>query len=212
MHRYNEYRHLSFLGKGAYMKVITISREYGAGGHTIGRQVAERLGINFYDRDIILSTARESGLDVDRIIEEEEVMRKRDSFLRAILPASYDIKDTVFEYERRAIIKLANEGPCVLLGRCSGVTLEEENIDHMSVFLFADEAHRLPRAMELNDCTDPEQARRIMRKIDSGRHAYYECYTGRHWGSVHEYTMALDTGILGMDTCVDLVARAAQSM
>ena len=51
-----------------------------------------------------------------------------------------------------------------------------------------------------------------MRKIDSGRHAYYECYTGRHWGSVHEYTMALDTGILGMDTCVDLVARAAQSM
>ena len=159
-----------------------------------------------------MSTARESGLDIDQIIEEEEVMRKRDSLLRAIRPAAFDVKDTVYEYERRAIVKLASKGPCVILGRCAGATLEEAGIDHMGVFLFADEAHRLPRAMELNECNDADQAKRIMRKIDSSRHAYYECYTGRHWGAIHEYDLSLNTGTLGTDACVDLISQAAQAL
>ncbi len=192
------------------MKAITISREYGAGGHTIGHQVAERLGVEFYDRDIILSTAHESGLDISQITEEEEIMRKRDSVLRVIRPAAFDIKDTVFEYERQAIVKLASEGPCVLLGRCAGVALEEAGIDHMSVFLYASEEYRLPRVMELAECEDAEQAKRIMRKVDYARHAYYECYTGRHWGNIREYTLALNVGLLGKEACVDLIERAAQ--
>ena len=199
-------------GKGAYMKVITISREYGAGGHTIGRQVAQRLGIEFYDRDIILNTARESGLDIEQIIEEEEVMRKRDSLLRAIRPAAFDVKDTVFEYERRAIVKLASKNPCVILGRCASVALEDAGIKHMGVFLFADEEHRVPRVMELLETDDPEQAKRAMRKIDSGRHAYYECYTGRHWGTIHEYDLSLNTGSLGIDACADIIVRAAETL
>ena len=192
------------------MKVITISREYGAGGHTIGRQVAERLGIEFYDRDIILNTARESGLDIEQIMQEEEVMRKRDSILRAIRPAAFDVKDTVFEYERRAIIKLALQGPCVILGRCANTVLDEVKIDHTSVFLYADEEDRLPRVKELIETDDTEQARRIIRKIDSGRHAYFECYTGRRWGDLHEYDLSLNTGSLGIDTCIELVCKAAE--
>ena len=192
------------------MKVITISREYGAGGHTIGRQVAERLGIEFYDRDIILDTARESGLDIEQIMQEEEVMRKRDAILRAIRPAAFDVKDTVFEYERRAIIKLALQGPCVILGRCANAILDEVKVDHMSAFLFADEDARLPRVKELLETDDTEQARRAIRKIDSGRHAYFECYTGRHWGDVHEYDLSLNTGSLGVETVVDMICKAAE--
>lgn len=192
------------------MKVITISREYGAGGHTIGRQVAERLGVELYDRDIILNTARESGLDIEQIMQEEEVMRKRDAILRAIRPAAFDVKDTVFEYERRAIIQLALQGPCVILGRCANAILDEVKIDHMSTFLFADEEARLPRVKELLETEDTEQARRAIRKIDSGRHAYFECYTGRHWGDVHEYDLSLNTGSLGVDTVVDMICKAAE--
>lgn len=192
------------------MKVITISREYGAGGHTIGRQVAERLGIELYDRDIILNTARESGLDIEQIMQEEEVMRKRDSILRAIRPAAFDVKDTVFEYERRAIIQLALQGPCVILGRCANAILDEVKIDHMSIFLFADEEARLPRVKELLETEDTEQARRVMRKIDTGRHAYFECYTGHRWGDMHEYDLSLNTGSLGIDASVDMICKAAE--
>ena len=192
------------------MKVITISREYEACGHTIGHNVGEKLGIELFDRDIILNTAKKSGLDIEQIVEEEEVMRKRDSLLRVIRPAAFDVKDTVFEYERRAIITLAKQGPCILLGRCANATLQEAGIDHMSVFLYASEEFRLPRVMEANECTDVEQAKRIMRKVDSARHAYYECYTGRHWGNLREYDLALNVGTLGIDTCVDIIARAAQ--
>lgn len=194
------------------MKVITISREYGAGGHTIGRQVAERLGIEFYDRDIILKAARASGLDIEQIIDEEEIMRKRDSILRVIRPAAFDAKDTVFEYERRAIVELASKGPCVVLGRCASVALEDAGIDHMGVFLFADEEHRVKRVMELIQTDDVDVAKRTMRKIDYARHAYYECYTGKHWGEVHEYTLSLDTGALGVDASVEVISRAAQAL
>ena len=194
------------------MKVITISREYGAGGHTIGRKVAEQLGIEFYDRDIILSTASESGLDIDNVIEEEEVMRKRDSVLRVIRPAAFDIKDTVFEYERRAIIDLAKKGPCVLLGRCASVTLEEAGIEHLSVFLYASEEARLPRVMKLCENNDAEQMKRFMKKVDSARHAYYECYTGKHWGSYTDHALMLDTGTFSADACAALLVRAAESL
>ncbi len=192
------------------MKVIALSREYGAGGHTIGRQVAERLGLKFYDRDIILNTARESGLDVEEIMQEEEIMRKRDSFLRAIRPAAFDAKDVVFKYESRVVVQLALQGPCVILGRCATAILEEKGIDRLGVFLYAKVEDRLLRVKELIENDDTEYAKRVMRKIDAGRRSYFESYTGHRWGDIHEHDMLLNTGSLGVDACVDLIARAAQ--
>ena len=105
------------------MKVITISREYGAGGHSIGTKVAEELGIEFYDKDIIKEAARAMGMSPDQLAAADEHITKADSFIRAITPISFDYKDTIFNYERDFILKTASKGPCVILGRCAGEIL-----------------------------------------------------------------------------------------
>ena len=192
------------------MNVITISREYGACGHTVGRQVAERLGIEFYDRDIILRTAEESGLDIEEIKAEEETLSKTESFLRAIRPAGFDVKDTIFEYERRAIIELAKKGPCVILGRCASVLLDEVGIENTSVFLHASVEARMPHVAELIGTDDPDTVKRAMRKIDTGRTAYYHYYTGRDWSDVNEHDLAINTGVLGYERTVELICSAVQ--
>nr|MCR5090856.1 cytidylate kinase-like family protein [Oscillospiraceae bacterium] len=100
--------------------VITISREYGAGGHSIGKCVAAELGVEFYDRDIIRDTVKESGLDVGEVEKAEEEITRTAIFLRAISPAAYaDQQDYVSNIERHVILRLAARGPCVLLGRCA---------------------------------------------------------------------------------------------
>ncbi len=193
------------------MKVITIAREYGAGGHTIGREVARRLGIEFYDQDIIRETAKASGLDVEEIKAEEERLSKTETFLHAITPVSYDIKDAIFEYEAKAIVELAKKGPCVLLGRCAGPILDDEGIENIKVFLHADEAHRAARASELLGIDDPVLLHKTIHKMDVARHAYYNTYTGRHWADGSEQTVSLDTGAIPADVCVDVICQIAQA-
>ena len=110
------------------MKVITIDREFGAGGHTIGREVAERLGIEFYDRDIIAKAAAAGGLDPAHVEAEEETISKTHAFISAISPNSYDAKDAIFAHERAVVVELAAQGPCVILGRCANAILREEGV------------------------------------------------------------------------------------
>ena len=107
------------------MKIITLSREYGAGGHSIGTEVAKRLGIEFYDKDIIAGVARESGIDESLIASKGEEISTAESIIRAITPISYDQKDLIFETERNVIIDIAKKGPCVILGRCADILLKK---------------------------------------------------------------------------------------
>ena len=109
--------------------IITISREYGAGGHSIGKRVAQELGIEIYDRDIIRNTVKDSGLDTSVIEHEEEEISRADAFLRMITPAAYvDRREAIHEIERKVILMLAKKGPCVILGRCADTILEEFDI------------------------------------------------------------------------------------
>lgn len=193
------------------MKVITIDREYGAGGHTVGRQVAERLGIEFYDRYIFKEAAEKSGLDVSQVQEQEESLSKRDRFIRAITPDSFDIKDTVFDYESAVIADLAKKAPCVILGRCANSILDQEGIEHVSVFLHAAEEHRLNRAAQLLGVEDQSRVRRMMRKIDTARRAYYDCYIGGRWDDRGNYDIMLDTHSIPTNVCVDVICAAAQA-
>ena len=192
------------------MKVITIEREYGAGGHTIGRAVAQRLGVEFYDRDIISQAAKASGLESDQVEKEEESLSKMSSFIRAITPDAFDIKDTIFEYESGVVLAFAKKEPCVILGRCAGAILTDEGVEHLSVFLRASEESRIPRAKELLNTDDDAAARRTLRKVDAARTAYYSCYIGRKWDDSAEYQLILDTGALSTEACVDIICRAAQ--
>ena len=192
------------------MKIITISREYGAGGHSIGLAVAKRLGIEFYDRDIIRNTALESGLETELVEKEEELISRSESFIRALSPQSYNEKDVLFDAQCKVIIDLAKKGPCVILGRCADAVLKKTDIDVLDVFIFAGDIHRAMRVGELLNTTDATLIQKTMKKIDRDRHAYYKYYTGREWGDSHNYGLSLDSGLLGYEKCVDLICAAAE--
>ena len=193
--------------------IITISREYGAGGHSIAREVARQLGIEIYDRDIIRNTARDSGLDMGVVEREEEEISRTDAFLRMITPAAYvDRRETIHEIERKVILMLAAKGPCVLLGRCADAILNEANVDSLNVFIYADDLHRAHRVSELIDSRNPTEVQKVMKRTDAARRNYYQQFTGRHWGDFRYYNLMLDSGALGYDACVKLICDAAGAL
>ena len=193
------------------MKVITIGREYGAGGHSIGTRVAKELGIEFYDKDIIMATAKAGGITPESVMDGEEERSLLDSVIQAISPVSYvDKKDTVFEIESEVIKQLAAKGPCVILGRCAESILKDTPTETLSVFIYADEAHRMERAAEVLNERDPDKVRRALRKIDRARSSYCYYHTGHEWADCHNYDLALDSGTLGYDMCVKMICEAAR--
>ena len=195
------------------MCIITISREYGAGGHTIGRRVAEELGVEIYDKDIIRNTVKDSGLDASVVEHEEEEISRADAIWRWITPAAYvDRREAIHEIERKVIYMLASKGPCVILGRCADVILQEANVESLNVFIYADDIHRAARVSELIESKNPSEIQRAMKKHDAARHAYYQSFTGRRWGDVKNFNLCLDSGLLGYDACVKIICDAARSL
>lgn len=193
--------------------IITISRDYGAGGHSIAKRVAQELGIEIYDRDIIRNTVKDSGLDTGVIEREEEEISRADAFLRMITPAAYvDRREAIHEIERRVILMLASKGPCVIIGRCADAILDKANIDSLNVFIYADDIHRAVRVSELIGSKNPSDIQKAMKKTDAARRSYYQQFAGRRWGDYHNYNLMLDSGLLGYDACVKLICDAARAM
>ena len=193
--------------------IITVSREYGAGGHSIARRVAQELGIEIYDRDIIRSAVKDTGLDTSIVEHEEEEISRGSAFLRMIAPAAYvDQREAIHEIERKAILMLASKGPCVILGRCADAILDEANVDCLNVFIYADDVHRAVRVSELLGTKNPSEIQKAMKKTDSARRSYYQQFAGRHWGDFHNYNLMLDSGMLGYDACVKLICDAARAV
>ena len=195
-------------------KVITISREYGAGGHSIGRQVAEELGVPFYDKTIVRETAEASGFDPELIRAEEEDVSKTGAILRSICSSSvyfHDTQETIREVQKAVVRKLAHKGPCVILGRCADAILRDTEIETLNVFIHADEIHRALRVGEMMETNNATEIQRILMKKDSSRRNYYNLYTGQKWGLISNYHLALDSGILGYETCVKLIVAAAKA-
>ena len=195
------------------MNIITISREYGAGGHTIGKRVAEALGIEFYDRDIIRDTVKESGLDQSVVEHEEEEISRSSALWRMITPASYtDRRETIHEIERKVILMLAKKGPCVILGRCADTILEEFDIESLNVFIYADTLHRAARVSELLNSKNPAEIQKAMKRTDTARRNYYQQFTGKHWGDTKNFNLSIDSGVLGYDACVKLICEAYRAV
>ena len=196
-------------------KIITISREYGAGGHTIGQRVAKELGIPFYDRDIVKETVKASGFDLDTVEHDQEDVSKTEFFLKSVCsfssPAYTDTQDAIHEVQQAVILHLAKEGPCVILGRCADDTLRKAGVDCVNAFIHADQLHRAARVSELTGCTNASELEKIIAKKDASRHTYYTHYTGRKWGDSHNYHLTLDSGALGYDLCVKLIVEAAKA-
>ena len=191
--------------------IITISREYGAGGHTIGKGVAKELGVEFYDRDIIKAAAQESGEEMMQIERVEEELTRTGIFLRMISPNAYrDQVDNIRAIEQDIILSMALKGTCVILGRCADDIMEKANIPSLNVFLYASEIHRAVRVSELIGSTNPTEIQRKMQKTDAARRSYYEQFTNKRWGDSRNYTLSLDTGVLGYETCIQLICDAAR--
>ena len=191
--------------------VITISREYGAGGHSIGKRVAEELGVEFYDRDIIKAAAAESGANLPEIERVEEELSRMGSFLRMISPSAYrDQSDNIHTIEHSIILDLAAKGTCVILGRCADDIMEKAGIPSLNVFLYAGDIHRAVRVSELIGSKNPTEIQKKMQRTDTARRAFYEHFTGKRWGDSRNYTLSLDTGVLGYDACVEIICEAAR--
>ena len=195
-------------------KVITISREYGAGGHTIGKRVAQELGIEIYDKDIVRETVRASGFETEVVQEEEEDVSKASTFLKSLCSSSVHYRDpqeVIHEVQTAVILQFAKKGPCVMLGRCADDILRESDMDVLNVFIHADDLHRAVRISEMTGITNATELQKLMAKKDSSRRNYYEHYTHKKWGDSHNYDLPLDSGKLGVDLCVQMIVEAAKA-
>ena len=196
-------------------RIITISREYGAGGHSVGKRVAEELGIPFYDRDIVTKTAEASGYPRDLVEREGEDISRTDSIIRGIVASSVfysDSQDAIHDVQEAIILRFAQEGPCVLLGRCADEVLRKAGLDGLHVFVYADDVHRAVRVSEMLGTTNATEIQRLMSRKDASRHAYYNRYTGKRWGDGRNYDLTLNSGVLGYDLCVKLIVTAAKEL
>lgn len=192
------------------MKIITISREFGAGGHSVGKKVAEQLGIEFYDKDIIKATAQALGVAPEEIEVNGEQISTKEAILRTISPISYDMKDAYFIAAREAIIALAKKGPCVILGRCADTILAEAGIESFNVFLGSDEIHREHRVGEIIGSHDRNEIRKAMKRVDAARHKYYQTYAGKDWKDLRNYDLVINTGVISYETAIEMVVSAVK--
>ena len=193
-------------------KIITISREYAAGGRKIAKLVAEQLNIPYYDKDIVKETAKASGFEPELIESEGEVVSRTDSILKTICSASSlqfnDTQEVIHDVQQAIILRLVQEGPCVIVGRCADEIMRQAGIDSLNVFIHADQLHRAVYASELTGITSATELQKLLKRMDTGRQVYYAHYTGRKWGDLHNYHLSLDSGALGYDLCAKFIVEA----
>ena len=186
-------------------RIITISREFGSGGRTIGRKVAEKLGIPCYDAELIQKIAQESGFDADYIREAGEYTPG--GFLSSALsnrsfgPTN---EDYLWKIQYNVISDLAEKGSCVIVGRCADHILKDK-ADCLTVFIHADMAFRANRIVSVYGQREESPEERLKDK-DKRRAAYHRFYTNMKWGQAKNYHLCLDSGVLGIDKCVETIA------
>lgn len=193
--------------------IITISRQFGSGGREIGKRLAEKLKIPFYDKEIIDIAAKESGIDVEHFEDEENRTSKGFYILGTIgytlgSPitgiSEMSINDRMFLIQSEVIEQVAEKGPCVIVGRCADYVLQERE-DTLHVFLHANMKDRVKRAVNDYEVDERDINGSIM-KIDKRRANYYNYYTDRKWGRADNYDLCVNTSVFDIDGTVDLIA------
>jgi cytidylate kinase len=195
-------------------KIITISREFGSGGRTVGRLVAEKLGYTFYDNELITHVAKESGLAPEVVAKNEEYATHRSSLLYALAThggaewGGISFANQVQIAQAKVITALAEKGNCVIVGRGADYILRQRE-DVLHVFIHADTAFRAKHIVENYGETSQKPEERL-RDMDKKRMVYYRSFSLREWGDYRNYHIALDTGTLGIQRCAEIVAWAAR--
>ncbi len=198
--------------------IITIGREFGSAGREIGYVVAKELGIKLYDKEMLDRAAKESGICQELFESHDE--KPTNSFLYSLVMDTYSmgysagsytdmpINHKVFLAQFDAIKQIANEGPCILVGRCADYALEDyENV--LSVFIHADLEARIRRIARIYDLTDAK-AKEMIIKTDKKRASYYNYYTNKKWGDVDSYQMSLDSSVLGINGTAEALLKLVE--
>ena len=187
--------------------IITISREFGSGGHSIGLALAERLGLPFYDKAIVTEAAEKSGYSEEFVAHQGEHLKPSERllsrFLHSNAPGYADPQDVLFEIQRTIILERA-QSPCVIVGRAADHILREAGIPALNVFIYAGDSFRTARVLARYGERDTDILSRLREK-DQARAAFYQRYTGQRWGLAKNYDVCLNSGVLGVGTCVSIL-------
>jgi len=189
-------------------RVITISRQFGSGGRTIGRQVAAKLGIPCYDQELIEQLAEKSGFTPEYIKERSEYAERGGWLANALsgrISGGMNNQDHIWIAQRELILELAAKGPCVIVGRCADYILKD-HADCLNVFIHAGMEQRAERIVKMYG-ERPDSPEKRLKDKDKRRKAYYQFYTDTEWGVAEHYHLALDSGVLGLEKCVDIITQ-----
>ena len=189
--------------------IITIGREYGAGGRTIAKRLSELLGIPYYDKDIIKITAQETGFSEEMIYDTEESEAGR-SFFNWFLPTGIaNSTDQAILAQAQTIRNIARKGPCVIVGRGADYILRDfPNL--INVFVCAEEEDKVKYAMEAFGDPEDKAAKRV-RHIDASRQSYYHYLTKEKWGDLTKYDLTLNSSPIGKAACADVIIAFAKA-
>ena len=187
-------------------RIITISREFGSGGRFIGEEVAKKLGIAYYDKNVINEIAEKSGLSPEYIQENAELSPKKGMFAYALAGRDItgrSVEDMVHEAQRKVILELAKKGPCVIIGRNADYILKDRD-DVLNVFIHGNMPEKTQRIIRLYD-VDEKKAVKMMADTDKRRMTNYNFYTEHKWGKASNYTLCLNSSQLGYDRCEKII-------
>ena len=198
--------------------VITIGRQFGSGGRSIGQKLAERLGISFYDKELISLAARESGMDPEVFDNVDE--KAANSLLYSLSMGMYSfgsgfsvmgdlpVNDKLYLLQHKLIKEIAERESCVIVGRCADYVLRD-NPRCINIFIYADMEFRKGEAIERHGI-DAARAEHIINKTDKSRANYYSFYSGQKWGMAENYDLCINSGKLSEEKIVDLIIQYLQ--
>ena len=189
-------------------KIITISREFGSGGRFIGEETAKKLGIAFYDREIIAKVADDLGLSEKYVADRGEYAPSKNIFSYAFIGRDINgnsIADQIYSHQQKIIKELAAKEPCVIVGRSADYILSGRN-DVLNVFIQGNKADKIVRIKEIYSKSDDEAAKMI-KDTDKKRSVNYRYCTDQEWGSRKNYDIVLNSSTLGYDNCIDVISR-----
>ncbi len=187
-------------------KVITISREFGSGGRELGVKLADTLGIPFYDKELISMAADDINIAEEAFQRYDEHVVEHDPLDRRFYHAFSEIyqvpmSDHIFVAQSKVIRRLASHGPCVIVGRCADMVLDNS----VNLFIYSKMQNRIQRMMELEPGSGPSEMERRIRDVDRKRKDYYQYYTGNTWGRAQNYHLCLESSLVGVEGCLRAV-------
>lgn len=198
--------------------IITVGRQYGSGGRYVGKLLAEKLNIPFYDKELLVEASKDSGI-CQEVLEEYDEKNTRSLLFslmsgvqsQASAGAMYmdmPLNHRIFLAQFDTIRRIADEGPCVIVGRCADYVLRDHR-NVINVFIKASIEERISRIVKIYG-VDPLKAEETIKKADRQRASYYNYYATGNWGDINNYHLCLDTGALGIEGCVELISRCVE--